>query len=108
MDGVEREVQEERLLVVARNEVDGLARERVSQVGRLVHRLAPTQDGIALRTASPHGEVAVPAVQEAEELVEAAAQRLELVRHAEVPLADHARGVARRLQAVGERALGDG
>ena len=50
-------------------------------------------------------EVGVGAGQEAEELVEAAVERVELVLLAQVPLADQAGGVAGVLQPLGDGRL---
>ncbi len=99
VDGVEGQVEEPRLGLVPLDERHRLAAEGVGRVVEFLDRLGAAQDAGAV-------EVAVRAAEEAEELVEAALLRVQLRQRAEVPLADQAGGVAGRLEAVGERRLG--
>ena len=100
------DVEKERLVAVAIDERDRLARERLGEESGLVDRLAAAEDridgvavlvrllGSALDVVDARLleriEVEIAAVQEAEVLVETARHRMLRLGRAEVPLADHA------------------
>src|SRR5262249_28666184 len=100
----EGEVEEEQLLLVPVDEGGRLAGQDVGQVAVDLDPLLAAVDRAAGFIVGV--EVRMSAAQEAEVLAEAAAQRVELVLLAEVPFADQPRGVAGRLEPVGDRYLG--
>src|SRR5262245_46466211 len=87
--------------------------ERAGFTGQHVGQVAVKLDALMVAVDRParlvvRYEVRVGAGQEAEELAEAAVERVELLLLAEVPLADQAGGVASRLEPLGERGLTGG
>ena len=115
------DIEEERLLFVAIDERDRFARERLGEEGGLVDRLAAAQHRIDRVAVLPRLlgtaldgvdaglperiEIEIAAVQEPEVLVEATRHRMLLLVRAEVPLADHAGGVAALLEVERQHAL---
>ncbi len=77
---------------------------RRRQVTLLVHRFAIAQDGgVVFALSARLDDVLMPAPDEAEELIETAISRRETFGRAKVPLAHHARHVARRLEPLRQR-----
>ena len=101
VDGVERQIEEPRLGLVPLDERHRLASEGVREVLLLVGRLLAAED-------AGRAEVIVRAAQEAEELVKPAPLRVEFGRRAEMPFADQPGRIPGRLQAIGQRRLGQG
>jgi hypothetical protein len=92
VNGVVGRVEEERPIRVVLNEIDRFVGERLCGVGRHGGALGSAQDVLAAR-AGVGGEGHGP-VKEAVEAVETARRRQVFGREADVPLADHRRGVA--------------
>jgi len=106
MHGVEGEVEEERILrfMLPLDEGGGLLAEGDRQVTLLVHRFAIAQNGgVVFALSTRLDDVLMPAPDEAEELIETAIHRRETFGRAQVPLAHHARHVARRLEPLRKR-----
>ena len=103
VDGVEGEVEEERVGLVAFDEADRFAGEGVGEVGGvlLAGRLGAAEDAVG-------PEVIVRAAEETEELIEAALPGMVVGRGAKVPLADQGGAVPGGLEAVGQGFLGEG
>src|SRR5262249_29431436 len=98
--GVEGQVEEEGLLLMTVDEGRRLLRKDVSQVTiDLDLFLAAVNGPIVLVVGL---QVGVSARQEAKELAKATVERVELFLLAQVPFADQACGVARRLEPIGD------
>ena len=116
------EVEEEGGVAVALDEADRLVGEHVGQVliltdlrvlesapdlVRTLRRRRLVVERPELDTLDPRVDEDAATLEHAEVLVEAAAHRVVLALAAEMPLADHAGGVALRLERVGEGALAE-
>ena len=87
------------------DEGGGLAAESVGEILLFGDGLPAAHDRIAAGWGRIH--VGVRAAEEAEKLVEAAAERMPLLLETEVPLADDPGGVARGLEPLRENRLGE-
>ena len=106
MHCIESEVEEERFrcIALAFHESRGLFPERIGEIALFVHRLAVVVDGRVIASSALWiRQVEMPAAEESEEFIKAALQRRVPFATAEVPLADHARGVSRRAQTIRQR-----
>ena len=102
--GIEREIQEERLVLVPVDVSHRLPREVVGEVFSGHRAVAITQHGAWLLEIRV---IAAAAAEEAVEMIEAPRVGVELRRIADVPLADRDRGVAGCLQVIAQRLLLD-
>ena len=105
VDGVEGEVEKERLLLtaLALNKRRGFLPEGVGEIAGLVHRVVVAQNRrIVFALAAGFEDVFVAAAEEPEELVEPAVHRGEPGVGAEMPFANHACFVSGGLEPFGE------
>jgi len=98
------DVEEERFVLAAVEKRDSLAREGVGQVFLLVRdRLAVADERIVVGLAR---QVGPRAAEETVVVIEAAFVRAQAFLESDVPFANHAGGVAERLEFLGERRFG--
>ncbi len=105
------------MLAMAIDIGDGFAAEGIGQVFLLVNLVMTAQDRLCIGVGIALGfcfrfllrirdKIGMRAAREAKEFVKAALDRIETIGRAQMPLADKARGIAGRLQGIGDGCLG--
>src|SRR5262249_2498510 len=100
----ERQVEEERRLLLAVDKADRFAGQDIRQVAVQLDLLPAAIDRSPALVLALH--IAVRARQEAKELAEAPVERVKLVLFPQLPFAQEGRGVAGVLEPLGNRHLG--